>query len=106
MDSADQGNLAKSIRNLNMIAKKLKQKRIQKGALTLASTQVKITLEEETHSATDVKLYEMVETNYLIEEFMLLSNIAVADKIYERFPALSILRRHTPPKINDLQTLK
>jgi exosome complex exonuclease DIS3/RRP44 len=28
MDSADQGNLAKSIRNLNMIAKKLKQKRI------------------------------------------------------------------------------
>lgn len=44
----------------------------------MASTQVKITLEEETHSATDVKLYEMVETNYLIEEFMLLSNIAVA----------------------------
>lgn len=89
-----------------MVAKKLKQKRIQQGALTLASTQVKITLEEETHSATDVKLYEMVETNYLIEQFMLLSNIAVAEKIYERFPALSILRRHTPPKINDLQTLK
>lgn len=37
---------------------------------------------------------------------MLLSNIAVAEKIYERFPALSILRRHAPPKMNDLQTLK
>jgi len=44
MDSDDQGNLAKSIRNLNMIAKKLKQKRTNDGALTLASTQVKITL--------------------------------------------------------------
>lgn len=106
MDSKEQTPLAKSIRNMNIIAKKLKQKRIEKGALTLASTQVKITLEEETHSATDVQLYQMVETNHLIEEFMLLSNIAVAEKIYERFPAISILRRHTQPKINDLETLR
>ena len=48
----------------------------------------------------------MVETNYLIEEFMLLANISVAEKIYERFPSISILRRHTQPKMNDLQTLK
>lgn len=59
-DSNDKGNIAKSIRNLNMIAKKLKQKRTNDGALTLASTQVKITLEEETHSATDVQMYQMV----------------------------------------------
>jgi exosome complex exonuclease DIS3/RRP44 len=82
MESQDKGSIATAIRNLNNIAKKLKQKRIDKGALSLASTQVKITLEEETHSATDVKMYEMMETNYLIEEFMLLSNIAVAEKIY------------------------
>lgn len=37
---------------------------------------------------------------------MLLSNIAVAEKIYERFPALSILRRHTQPKTADLQVLR
>lgn len=46
MDSNDQGTIAKSIRNLNRIAKLLKKKRIEDGALTLASTQVKITLEE------------------------------------------------------------
>lgn len=44
MDSKDQSPIAQAIRNLNKIAKKLKQKRIDKGALTLASTQVKITL--------------------------------------------------------------
>lgn len=44
MDSQDQGSIAQAIRNLNKIAKKLKQKRIDNGALTLASTQVKITL--------------------------------------------------------------
>jgi exosome complex exonuclease DIS3/RRP44 len=43
-DSNDQSNIAKSIRNLNLIAKKLKQRRNQMGALTLASTQVKIKL--------------------------------------------------------------
>lgn len=44
MESDDKGSIAQAIRNLNLIAKKLKQKRIDKGALTLASTQVKITL--------------------------------------------------------------
>lgn len=56
MDSNSTSTLAESIRNLNRIAKKLKAKRLSEGALTLASTQVKITLEEETHSATDVQL--------------------------------------------------
>jgi len=60
MESEDKGSIAQSIRNLNMIAKKIKQKRIDQGALTLASTQVKITLAEETHSATDVQMYQMV----------------------------------------------
>lgn len=67
MDSDSKDPIANSIRNLNKIAKMMKQKRLDKGALTLASTQVKITLAEETHSATDVQLYQMVETNYLIE---------------------------------------
>lgn len=44
MDSDSKTNIAESIRNLNRIAKKLKQKRLNEGALTLASTQVKITL--------------------------------------------------------------
>ena len=46
MQSKDNGPLAKSIRNLNMIARQLKARRNEAGALTLASTQVKITLEE------------------------------------------------------------
>lgn len=45
MESDSKSNLAESIRNLNRVAKKLKQKRLNDGALTLASTQVKITLE-------------------------------------------------------------
>lgn len=46
MESNSETSIAVSIRNLNKIAKKLKQKRLNDGALTLASTQVKVTLEE------------------------------------------------------------
>ena len=37
-DPNDQSELTESIRNLNKIAKKLKQKRLDLGALTLASS--------------------------------------------------------------------
>jgi exoribonuclease R len=45
MESNSESKIAISVRNLNKIAKKLKQKRLNEGALTLASTQVKVTLE-------------------------------------------------------------
>lgn len=61
-----------------MIAKKLKQRRVESGALTLASTQVKFTFDDETHNPVDVQFYKMYDTNSLIEEFMLLGNVAVA----------------------------
>ena len=34
----------------------------------------------------------------LIEEFMLLANMAVAHRIYGAFPKLALLRRHPSPK--------
>jgi len=34
----------------------------------------------------------------MVEEFMLLANIAVAEKIVTHFPSCSVLRRHTQPK--------
>lgn len=80
-DVADQSPLAQSIRGLNMLAKKLKGLRVDAGALTLASNQVKFSFDEETHNPTDVRMYPMYDTNSLVEEFMLLANIAVAEKI-------------------------
>jgi exosome complex exonuclease DIS3/RRP44 len=80
------------------IAKLLKLKRLQKGALQLASTQVKFAFDEETHNPTDVSFYDLLDTNSMVEEFMLLANVAVAEKILQHFPGKSILRRHSTPK--------
>jgi len=42
----------------------------------------------------------------LIEEFMLLANIAVATKLHEVFPAVSVLRKHPNPKFKSLTKLQ
>ena len=41
----------------------------------------------------------------LIEEFMLLANMAVARQIYNFFPDCSLLRRHPAPHSNKLDEL-
>ncbi|KAG9322667.1 hypothetical protein KVV02_007934 [Mortierella alpina] len=100
-DERMQDDVTKGIRTLNMLAKKLKQKRLDMGALTLASPEVRFNLERDTQDPVDVEMKELKETNALVEEFMLLANISVARKIYEKFPDSAMLRCHpTPPGVN------
>lgn len=37
------------------------------------------------------------DTNSMVEEFMLLANISVAQKIYEEFSECALLRKHPAP---------
>ncbi|KAF9581039.1 exosome catalytic subunit dis3 [Lunasporangiospora selenospora] len=100
-DDRMQDDLTKGIRTLNMLAKKLKQRRLDLGALTLASPEVRFSLEHDTQDPVDVEMKELKETNALVEEFMLLANISVARKIFEKFPDSAMLRCHpTPPAAN------
>src|SRR5438105_3296300 len=95
--SSFQDELTKGMRVLLMLSKKLKQKRMDAGALNLASPEVKVRTESETSDPVDVETKQLRETNSLVEEFMLLGNISVARKIYEAFPQTAMLRRHGAP---------
>lgn len=100
-DKTQQDDLTKGMRVLLMLSKKLRQKRMDAGALNLASPEVRIEAESETSDPMDVKTKEMLDTNSLVEEFMLLANISVATRVYEAFPQTALLRRHAaPPKTN------
>ncbi|KAF8526026.1 hypothetical protein BU17DRAFT_74382 [Hysterangium stoloniferum] len=106
-DSHLQDDLTNSIRLLNTLAQKLKGKRMAAGALNLASPEVKIHLDStESSDPIDVAQKEMQETNSLVEEFMLLANISVAQKIYEAFPQTAVLRRHLPPPRTNFEKLQ
>jgi len=106
-DPNRQDELTRSIRLLNSLAQRLKQKRMDAGALNLASPEVKIHLDSsESSEPIDVEQKEMRETNSLVEEFMLLANISVARKIEETFPQTAVLRRHLPPPRTNFEKLQ
>lgn len=93
------------IKALNLLAKKLRKKRMDNGALTLASPEVRFRMENDTQDPVDVEMKELKDTNALVEEFMLLANIYVAKKINNTFPDSSLLRRHPKPPANNFETL-
>lgn len=100
-DASQQDDLTNGMRMLLKLSKKLKQKRMDAGALSLSSPEVKVQMESESSDPIDVKTKELLDTNSLVEEFMLFANVSVAAKIYEAFPQTAILRRHAaPPKTN------
>lgn len=88
---------AGAVKRLAVLARKFRERRINAGALTLASPEVKFVLDSESLNPTDVQAYTLYEANALVEEFMLLANVTVSKKILRHYPTLSVLRRHPAP---------
>lgn len=100
-DNNKNDDIAKSLRQLNKLAKILKKRRTEKGALNLASPEIRFQIDSDNCEPVDVQVKQLRETNSMVEEFMLLANISVAEKIEKEFPEYAMLRRHpTPPQTN------
>uniref|UniRef100_A0A915JEX0 Ribonuclease II/R domain-containing protein n=1 Tax=Romanomermis culicivorax TaxID=13658 RepID=A0A915JEX0_ROMCU len=91
--------------NLNKLAKKLRASRKSNGALSLASLEIRFNIDSETHDPINVEAKQVLETNSLVEEFMLLANCVVAQRIYEEFPSCALLRRHPVPPTSNYEPL-
>lgn len=96
-DATMSDDITMSLRGLNKLAKILKRRRIENGALTLSSLEVRFHIDSETHDPIDLQTKELMETNSMVEEFMLLANISVAQKIYDEFSECALLRKHPAP---------
>ncbi|KAI8340999.1 exosome complex exonuclease RRP44 [Choanephora cucurbitarum] len=105
-DDRMQDSVTKGIRALNRFAKILRKRRMDNGALTLSSPEVRFNLENDSQDPVDVEMKELKETNALVEEFMLLANISVAKKIYSKFPSSAMLRKHAAPPTNNFDSLR
>lgn len=99
-------DLARTVTILQTIAIQLRQKRIDNGALKIDQTKLLFTLDSSTGEPTEFKRYENMAAHRLIEEFMLLANITVAEKIKDSFSDIAFLRCHEPPKQTMLLELK
>ncbi|KAG0667927.1 exosome catalytic subunit dis3 [Maudiozyma exigua] len=97
--------LTLGMRALLQLSIKLKQKRLDAGALNLASPEVKVHMDSETADPGEVEIKKLLATNSLVEEFMLLANISVARKIYDAFPQTAMLRRHAASPSTNFEVL-
>ncbi|KAG9330642.1 hypothetical protein JZ751_023438 [Albula glossodonta] len=87
-----------AVLNLHRIAVSLREQRFQGGALRLDQMKLSFTLDAESGMPQGCYIYQYRDSNKLVEEFMLLANMAVAHHIYHRFPQQALLRRHPPPQ--------
>jgi protein SSD1 len=104
VDSDHQWSAIQSdVKLLQNLAKKLRTQRFRNGALSLESLSLSFKLDEN-GLPVDCGQYERCDANYLIEEFMLLTNIVVGQHIAVHLPEQALLRRHDTPIERRLST--
>ncbi|MBO4645342.1 MAG: ribonuclease R [Bacteroidales bacterium] len=104
------GKLAEEILQINGLARILRRKRFENNAINFETEEVKFKLDE---NAKPIGVYIKVSTeaNFMIEEFMLLANKRVAEKIGKkttanREPKTFVYRVHDKPLEEKLATFR
>ncbi|ELW62387.1 DIS3-like exonuclease 1 [Tupaia chinensis] len=88
--------LAWAIGKLTDIARHVRAKRDQCGALELEGVEVRVQLDER-KNIHDLIPKQPLEVHETVAECMILANHWVAKKIWESFPHQALLRQHPPP---------
>jgi len=99
-------NVKTAILKLNEMAKKMREKRMDNGALSFDKKEVRFTINKE-KEPTGVFVKESKEANKLVEEFMLLANKKVSEhvgKVIKKSPF--IYRVHDLPDESKIKALK
>ncbi|XP_054288241.1 DIS3-like exonuclease 2 [Macrosteles quadrilineatus] len=97
---------AERIRILYKLSQIMRKRRFDSGALRIDQPKLCFHLDAETQTPLSSFIYQNKESHRLIEEFMLLANMTVAEHIYTAYPDLAFLRHHLPPKLNMMLELQ
>ena len=100
-----QGDFFEELTFLNGLAKKLRERRFQKGAINFETVEVKFKLDEK-GTPLGLIIKERKDIHKLIEEFMLLANKTVAEFIYKKNKGKDtfVYRIHDHPDLDRLAT--
>ncbi|KAF8026621.1 hypothetical protein BT93_F3188 [Corymbia citriodora subsp. variegata] len=91
-----------SIKNLNDISRILKENRLKDGGLVFQNSKILYSLDED-GIPYESMLCQRKDSNFLVEEFMLLANRTAAEVIARAFPNTALLRRHPDPNMRKLR---
>lgn len=102
------GEHSEAILRLNALAQILRQRRFEEGSIAFERPEIRFEIDEEGHPLS-VYVKESLEAHQLIEEFMLLANKTVAERIGRRrgkAPERTFVYRvHDAPDLEKLTTL-
>ncbi|XP_037515461.2 DIS3-like exonuclease 2 [Rhipicephalus sanguineus] len=90
------GEIAECLHVLRGMTESMRRRRFDGGALRLDQVKVVFSLGKN-FQPYGFSVYEHTESHRLIEELMLLANMAVAHRLYKAFPEEAFLRSHPPP---------
>lgn len=93
------------VNTLHGLAKIMRKQRYDRMCIKIDQPKITFQLDPDTGEPISFEKYRQQEANSLIEEFMLFANQSVASLIYEKYPNISILRNHAPPKPSGLEGL-
>ena len=104
-----EGEFFEEISTLNMLAQKIRSRRFQAGAIDFQQAEVHFRLDDK-GKPLSVYFSESNESHQLIEEFMLLANRTVAEKIGRKVPGGSnpktfVYRIHDEPNMEKMSML-
>ena len=91
-----EGDFSTEVKLLNELAKHLRSKRMKTGSFEFFSPEVEFQLDESGYPSNILKK-EMKESNMLVEEFMLLANKTIAERIFTRGNVPFVYRVHDYP---------
>jgi len=94
---------------LNSLSKIMRKKREESGAIAFDTPEVKVEIDD-AGTPVAVHLKERRDTNLLIEDFMLLANVAVAERLAEltksdKVASASVYRVHDSPNAEKIENL-
>ena len=95
-DADDDSGLANDLRRINRCARAPSASRRPRRAHA-GVPEVRFELDAATSDPLDVGMYVTREANQMVEEMMLLANVAAAEAILAAFPSRAMLRRHPTP---------
>lgn len=98
-------DLSEIVNILHKLSVTMRQKRFDNMCIKIDQPKISFDLDGESGEPVTYRGSKQMEANFLIEEFMLLANQSVAIRIFEQYPSISLLRRHSPPKTSALETL-
>ncbi|KAL1407749.1 Translational repressor [Vanrija albida] len=95
-NSHNASDVEKDIKLINDLATKLRERRVEAGAMTASNSKLRFTLDESGRPI-DVHADERTGATTLVEEFMILANTSIAAVIANGLPEQALLRRHEAP---------